>query len=235
MPPSPPPDPRNIDRLYGRQRGHKLRARQHLLLEQALPRLRFPLERASDPATNFKLPIGALRFEVGFGGGEHAEAIARDYPNDGLIAAEVFANGICSLLSRLLPQGAEATAWPVPNLLLWDQDARTLLKALPDACLDTVFLMFPDPWPKSRHTGRRFVGPANAALLARLIRPGGEWRIASDDPTYQDWVRAVMSSDAHFVLDNHERQRPSGWPATRYEAKAIRAGRTPAYWRFLRR
>ncbi len=173
--------------------------------------------------------------EVGFGGGEHAEAIAHAHPHDGLIAAEVFANGICSLLSRLVPDGEEQSSTPPPNLLLWDSDARTLLKALPDASLDAAFLMFPDPWPKSRHAKRRFVGPANLALLARLIRPGGEWRIASDDPTYQDWVRNVMSAQSHFEPDSGRTERPPGWPPTRYEAKALRAGRQPIYWRFVRR
>ncbi len=230
-----PPDPQFQDRLYGRQRGHRLRARQQALLDQALPRIRFPLEHAAKTTTNFKWPIGKLRFEIGFGGGEHAEAIVRAYPGDGLIAAEVFANGICSLLSRLVPEGQEASSALPPNLLLWDGDARTLLRALPDACLDTVFLMFPDPWPKSRHAKRRFVNPANIELLARVIRPGGEWRIASDDPTYQDWVRRVMSAQAPFAGVMEASQRPGDWPATRYETKAEMAERRPAYWSYLRR
>ena len=94
--------------------------------------------------------------------------------------------------------------------------------------------MFPDPWPKSRHAKRRFVGAANVALLARVLRPGGEWRIASDDPTYQDWVRAVMASRPDFVEILQTSERPDGWAPTRYEAKAIRAGRAPVWWRFDR-
>ena len=164
-------------RLYGRQSGHKLRPRQRLLLDATLPRLRFPVEAAATPARGFGRPVAALRVEIGFGGGEHAEAIARAYPGDGLIAAEVFANGICSLLSRLVPEGGEATA-PVPdNLRLWDEDARILLASLPDGALDGAFLMFPDPWPKARHAKRRFVHPANVALLGRLLKPGAEWRL----------------------------------------------------------
>ncbi len=54
----------------------------------------------------------------------------------------------------------------------------TLLRALPDACLDRLFLLFPDPWPKSRHAKRRFVHPALLPEIARVLRPGAEWRIA---------------------------------------------------------
>ncbi len=147
----------------------------------------------------------------------------------------MFLNGVASLLGRLVPSGAEATA-PLPaNLRLWDRDARTLLRALPDRSLDAVFLLFPDPWPKARHAKRRFVHPANVAELARVIRPGGEWRVASDDPTYQDWVRATMAAEHGFTAPPPSPVRPGGWPPTRYEAKALRDGRSPLYWRFERR
>ena len=175
-----------------------------------------------------------MRLEIGFGGGEHAEAIARSRPDDALIACEVFLNGIASLLGRLVPVGEEATA-PVPaNLRLWDRDARTLLRLLPDRSLDGAFLLFPDPWPKARHAKRRFLHPTNVAELARLLRPGAEWRVASDDPTYQQWVGAVMAKEDAFAAPAPAGDRPDGWPPTRYEAKALRAGRRPLYWTFRR-
>ena len=125
----------------------------------------------------------------------------RRNPDVGLIACEVFENGICSLLSRLVPEGAEATA-PLPgNLRLWDDDARVLLRRLPDACLDRLFLLFPDPWPKARHAKRRFVHPAALPELARVLKPGAEWRVASDDPTYQAWVADVLAAQTLFVVD----------------------------------
>ena len=212
----PPPD-----RLYGRSRGHKLRPRQEVLLEVTLPRL---LLRA--------LPAGPLQLEVGFGGGEHALAQVRDHPETTLIACEVFENGICSLLSALVPQGQEAAAPLPPNLRLWTDDARSLLRDLPDACLDKLFLLFPDPWPKARHAKRRFVHPANLPLLARVLKAGAEWRVASDDPSYQAWVRDVMAAQAYFDVSPSAALRPDGWPPTRYESKALRAGRQPLYWSF---
>ena len=159
-------------------------------------------------------------------------AQAASNPAQGLIACEVFENGICSLLSRIAPEGRDA-ALPA-NLMLWDNDARLLLRALPDACLDGLFLLFPDPWPKARHVKRRFVHPAQLPLLARVMKPGGEWRVASDDPTYQTWVTEVMAAQDLFHLQPPTDSRPPGWPPTRYEAKALRAGRTPRYWSFWR-
>jgi tRNA (guanine-N7-)-methyltransferase len=216
----PPPD-----RLYGRARGHKLRPRQERLLDVTLPRLAVP-----DP-----LPPGPLWLEVGFGGGEHALAQVRTHPEATLIAAEVFENGICSLLSALVSEDAPETTAPLPpNLYLWTDDARILLRRLPDACLDRLFLLFPDPWPKARHAKRRFVHPANLPLLARLLKPGADWRVASDDPTYQAWVRDVMAAQTLFTAAEPAATRPDGWPATRYEAKALKAGRQPLYWSFRR-
>ena len=95
--------------------------------------------------------------------------------------------------------------------------------------------MFPDPWPKTRHAKRRFVHPANVAALARAMKPSAEWRVASDDPTYQAWVGEVMAAQRAFEAPPPVTERPAGWPPTRYEAKALRAGRTPLYWSFTRR
>ncbi|MFC0407362.1 tRNA (guanine(46)-N(7))-methyltransferase TrmB [Roseomonas elaeocarpi] len=223
------------NRLYGRRRGHPLRPRQERLLEDAAPRFSADPAGLGDPPALFAKPVGEVWAEVGFGGGEHAEALARANPDVGLIASEVFENGICALLSRLVPDGEEATAPALPNLRLWTRDARHLLAALPEGGLTRLYLMFPDPWPKARHAKRRFVHPAAIPLVARVLRPGGEWRMASDHPIYQAWVEEVFAAQELFepVLDVWE--RPEGWPPTRYEAKAHREGRHPRYWIWRRR
>ena len=220
------------DRLYGRRRGHPLRPRQERLVTLALPRL--TLTDPANPRDGFDITPTALWLEVGFGGGEHALDLAAANPDVALIASEVFENGLCSLLTRIVPEGEEDTAPGLPNLRLWPRDARHLLAALPDGALDGLFLMFPDPWPKTRHSKRRFVHPALLPLLAAKLRPGAEWRIASDDPTYQAWVEEVMGAQDLFVPAARATEHPEGWPRTRYEAKAIAAGRTPIWWTFRR-
>lgn len=214
------------ERLFGRRSGHRLRPRQRWLLDEILPRLRY-----APPAP---LPAAETWLEIGFGGGEHLLAQAAAHPAVGLIGCEVFLPGLCSLLSALLPQGAPPDALPA-RLRIWDGDARRLLRLLPDGALRRVFLLFPDPWPKSRHAARRFVQPATVAEVARVLAPGGEWRLASDDPVYQAWVCAVLAAQTLFSGATPLAERPADWPITRYEAKAHAAGRQPQYWRLLRR
>jgi tRNA (guanine-N7-)-methyltransferase len=223
------------DRLYGRQRSHPLRPRQLVLLTDTLARLRLDIASAPNLARAFAGPVSEIWLEIGFGGGEHAHAQVQANPQAGLIACEVFENGICSLLAKLVPEGGETTAPLPPNLLLWPEDARDLLRALPDANLDRLFLLFPDPWPKARHAKRRFVHPGQLPEVARVLKPGAEWRIASDDPTYQEWTASVLASQALFDVPPPATTRPDGWPPTRYEAKALLAGRRPLYWSLRRR
>jgi len=229
---TPPPDaPAVPDRLYGRRRGHPLRGRQQVLLDVTLPRLLLPAEAAAtNPAAAFPGPVEEVWLEVGFGGGEHSAAQVAAHPQAGLIASEVFENGICALLSKLVPEGGETDAPLPPNLRLWTEDARRLIRSLPEGSLSRLFLMFPDPWPKARHSKRRFVHPSIIPDLACAIRPGGQWRIATDDPTYQAWVMDVMAEQELFEQVSLDLARPEGWPPTRYEAKALREGRQPMYW-----
>lgn len=224
-----------VERLYGRRRGHALSPRQRRLIDLTLPRARLAAAAACDPRAAFRAPVREVWLEVGFGSGEHTAALVEADPEVGVIGSEVFENGIVSLLGRYIPEGAEATALPPANLLLWPEDARALLRLLPDRALARLFLMFPDPWPKARHARRRFVHPMLLPEIARVLAPGGEWRIASDDPTYQAWVAETFAQQRLFEIVAVTDARPAGWPATRYEAKALREGRHPRYWSLIRR
>ncbi|WP_114376921.1 tRNA (guanine(46)-N(7))-methyltransferase TrmB [Elioraea thermophila] len=224
-----------VERLYGRRRGHALRPRQARLLAHTLPRVRLSETAAQSPFAAFPCPVRELWLEVGFGSGEHTAELVARHPEVGIIAAEVFENGIVSFLARYVPEGEEETAALPPNLVLWPDDARALLRLLPEASISRLFLLFPDPWPKARHARRRFVHPALIPLIARVMAPRGEWRIASDDPTYQAWVEETLAGQDRFDIVSVSAIRPEGWPGTRYEAKALREGRTPRYWTLRRR
>jgi tRNA (guanine-N7-)-methyltransferase len=204
-------------------------------MQAVLPRLKFPETAIAAPAAGFGAAPEEVWLEVGFGGGEHARALAAANPAVGLIACEVFENGICSMLSALVPDdGTEAIPVLPGNLRLWAEDARELLARLPPGSLSRLYLMFPDPWPKSRHMKRRFMHPENIALAARALRPGGLWRIATDDPTYQAWTAEILATQDAFAVPPPATERPDGWPPTRYEAKALKAGRSPLYWDLIR-
>jgi tRNA (guanine-N7-)-methyltransferase len=105
--------------------------------------------------------------------------------------------------------------------------------------VDRLFILFPDPWPKRRHHKRRLIQPATLELLARVLKDGGELRFATDDPGYLDWALQRLTGYPDLawqvVAPDDWRRRPADWPATRYEEKALAAGRRPAYLRFLRR
>jgi len=228
------------DRLYGRRSGHRLRTRQRLLLAEILPLLRLAPDHACDPAGAFIPRVGEVWLEVGFGAGEHALATIGAGGRIGLIACEVFENGVASLLSSLVPaslvpEGAEAAPSLPGNLRLWTDDARALIRALPDSSVSRLFLLFPDPWPKARHAKRRFLHPVFLPEIARILSSGAEWRIATDDPVLQAWTAGVLAGQEFFCVPPPLARRPAGWPPTRYEAKALAAGRRPLYWRLIRR
>ena len=145
------------------------------------------------------------------------------------MGCEVYRNGIAALLAQI--EGRDLS-----NIRLWPEDARDLIDRLPDRSVARVFLLFPDPWPKSRHAERRFIGPANLDSLARIMVPGAELRVATDDPTYLAWTLEHLPAHPEFRwragAEAEQHQRPADWPATRYEQKALREGRPPAYLRF---
>lgn len=223
--------PRRLN-LYGRRKGKALRAGRKALVEAALPRLRAVAGDAACPQALFPEPRRALWLEVGFGAGEHLAEQAAAHPDVGIFGAEPYAAGVARLVAYVAERG-------LGNVRIVDGDVRPFLQALPDACLERVFLLFPDPWPKARHAKRRFVNPDNIAQVARTLADHGEWRIATDDAGYCRWTLALLSDHPQFEWQAESpadwRERPPDWPRTRYEAKALAAGRACVYLRFRRR
>lgn len=219
-------------RIHGRRRGHALRRGQQSLMDERLPRLRLDLAAPPDTERLFSRPAGDLWLEIGFGGGEHLAFQAKQHPEIGFIGCEPFINGLAKLLARAQADGLD-------NIRLHDQDARDLLAWLPDACLGRVFVLYPDPWPKKRHWKRRIIAPETVDQLARVMKPGAELRVASDIAGYVDWILRLVPKDGAFAWTARrpaDWRRPfADWPGTRYEAKALREGRTPSYLTFVRR
>ena len=218
--------------FFGRRKGHPLRSRQAELFESLLPRLAINLSAAAgDLRSLFPLAVDDVQLEIGFGGGEHLLARAQANPRIGFIGAEPFVNGMAKALVAI-DQARLA------NLRLHHADAVALLDWLPPASLGRIDLLYPDPWPKRRHWKRRFVNAENIARLARVLRPGGEFRFASDWANYSEWTLARLLRAPQFVWTAERAddwRKP--WPdffRTRYEAKAVREGRVPCYLTFRR-
>jgi tRNA (guanine-N7-)-methyltransferase len=220
-------------RTYGRRKGPRLSARKQTLLDGLLPRLRLDLDAPPPiPLTGlFDPPVESVALEIGFGAGEHLVQQASAYPACGFIGCEVYVNGVAALLGQIEEAGLR-------NIRVHDGDARPVLDWLPEAALSRVFVLFPDPWPKKRHYKRRLISPETLARLARVMRRGAELRIASDIPDYVRTALAAARESGDFEWRAERpsdwRVRPDDWPQTRYERKALAAGRTCSYLSFIR-
>ncbi len=218
--------------FFGRRKGHALRPRQAALFETLLPKLALDLSKPA-PADLRALFDGTddVRLESGFGGGEHLMAEAERSPRTGFIGIEPFVNGMAKALASIDER-------KLTNIRLHHGDATDVLGWLPSASLRRFDLIYPDPWPKRRHWKRRFVQDQSIAAIARIVRPQGEFRFASDIPDYVAWTLARVMHSSHFIwtaaqADNWRKPWP-GFTSTRYEAKAKRQGRVPCYLIFKR-
>jgi tRNA (guanine-N7-)-methyltransferase len=208
--------------FYGRRKGKPLR-RHHLdLMQNLLPQV------AIDLADPLKDASGHRWLEIGFGGGEHMVHQAALHPDVTVIGAEAFLNGVAKALAHV----EEKT---VKNCRIHYGDARALLEALPDGSFERIYLLYPDPWPKERQKRRRFVNDKNLAHFHRLLTANGIFYFASDIPDYVSWTREHIVSHGGFSETGDAAAPYENWTRTRYEAKAIREGRTPAYLTFTKR
>jgi len=232
-----PPATRPHRNFYGRRKGHYTKPTQLAVLEEDLSTLSpGPVDWDVNPD---RTPLDLERLfggrdvwlEVGFGGGEHMVHQAAQNPDVGIIGCEPYIDGVAMLLAKI--REAE-----VDNLRIYPGDVRDLFDVLPDATIARAFLLYPDPWPKSRHHRRRFVTAEHLEPLARVLKPGALFRVATDIPDYVrqtlekvprhgfDWL-AERSADWRLAWDD--------WTPTRYEQKALREGRSPHYLTFRKR
>jgi tRNA (guanine-N7-)-methyltransferase len=219
--------------FFGRRKGHKLRLHQADLIEHLLPRLALDIGKPgpADLAEVFDQPVGGIRLEIGFGGGEHLIAEACALPHAGFIGCEPYVNGMAKILAQIEVHN-------IDNIRLFAGDAAELLAWAPPRSLDRIDLIHPDPWPKRRHWKRRFVQDASLAAMARVLKPDGEFRFVSDIGDYCAWTLSHLSRSSDFVW---MAERASDWrlpwndyTMTRYGLKAEREGRQATYLRFRR-
>jgi tRNA (guanine-N7-)-methyltransferase len=223
-------DPATIRRLYGRRQGHKLRIGQAALVEETLAPLSVPETGALDAHVLFG-EDRALELEIGFGAGEHLAGQAAMRPDTGFIGCEPFLNGVVGALGHIRDGG-------LTNVRLHMGDALEVVERLPDASLSRAYLLHPDPWPKARHAKRRMINHGPLDAIAAKLKPGAEFRLGTDDPTYCRWAMMIMNQRRDFVSTALEPvdflTRPADWPETRYERKARRQGHEVWYFRYIR-
>lgn len=216
-------------RSYGRIKSRPIKPRQAALVEELLPALR-PPQGLFDPRA---LMAGTREawLEIGFGGGEHMASQAARAPDVLIVGCEPFLNGVASAVRHVAEQDLK-------NVRIHDGDARELAARLPDASLDRVFILFPDPWPKARHHKRRIVQSDMVAELARVLKPGGRLRFATDVAGYADWAleRILASPEFDWPAQRADdwRLAPADHITTRYEEKRL-GDCEPVFFDFIRR
>jgi tRNA (guanine-N7-)-methyltransferase len=205
--------------FYGRRKGKPLRRHHVGLMEEMLPTISVDVR---DPLKD----THARRWlEIGFGGGEHLAHQAQLHSEVTIVGAEPYLNGVAKLL-------AEIETRQVQNVKVHYGDARILLEALPDESFERAYLLYPDPWPKERQKKRRFVNPENLSQICRILKPGGHFWFASDIEDYVEWTRAHVSQSKMLEEYGDANEPFENWIRTRYEAKAVREGRSSRYLRF---
>lgn len=223
--------------FYGRIKGKGLKAVQEGYLKD-LPDLALSQVTVDENPTRDKIQPETwfprkqpLWLEVGFGAGEHLVHLAKSNPSVNLIGCEPYINGVATCLGKLRKE-------PQTNLRLHAGDARDLMDVLPDGSVDQFYLLYPDPWPKARHHRRRFVTPEHLGPLARVMRSGAKFHLATD---IEDYVRQALqevigTGKFKWLAEGPEDwQNPwENWLSTRYEQKALRENRRPHYLIFER-
>ncbi|MDR0640285.1 MAG: tRNA (guanosine(46)-N7)-methyltransferase TrmB [Holosporales bacterium] len=202
------------EKFYGRLKSRALTKKQSELFEFLFQRVSITAFREIDIAYR------DVFLEIGFGSGEHLAQLASLNSSKLFVGCEMFINGIASLLTKIEQLN-------LANLKIFQGDARKLLHEIPDKCIDGVFLLFPDPWPKRKHMKRRFIQSDTIVTLHRILKVGGSCRIATDDEGYAGWVEKCFTPfEKHFsieVMDSESRPPESVWPKTRYEQKAVKS------------
>ncbi len=210
-------------RSFGRIKSRAIKPRQAALFETLLPSIALPDPKAGPIDPLALMPeVAEVWLEIGFGGGEHLAEQAARHPDALMIGCEPFLNGVGSALRHIDERALK-------NVRLYADDARDVMTALPDASLDRVMILFPDPWQKARHNKRRLVQDETAAEIARLLKPGGSLRFVTDWKDYADWALERFERTPGLAWQAEEaddwRVAPADHVPTRYEEKKL--GDTP--------
>lgn len=110
-------------------------------------------------------------------------------------------------------------------------DALSFLKKVPDQSVTTVHVYYPDPWWKRKHHKRRVFTTDFVADVQRVLKPDGQFLIATDVHEYYEYVLLLMSE---FKLFDRLPDQDLNEPAhdldylTNFERKFRKEGR-PVY------
>jgi tRNA (guanine-N7-)-methyltransferase len=208
-------------RSFGRIHGRSLGPYQQRLVDELLPQLQPDLGALTPP----------VALEIGFGAGEHLAAQALHNPEKLYVGCEPYINGVAKLLSVIDRQA-------IRNIRIDARDVRELLTQLPERSVQEVFILFPDPWPKTKQKKRRLVNAETLEMLARVHVSGGRLLLATDHEDYACHMLELLLQNPYYrwlarkSADWHT--PPSDWTVTKYQRKTSAEGRPPMFFECVR-
>lgn len=220
-------------RSFGRRKARKLRPAKARLVDEVFAQYLFTFADGETLTPQSLLPgKKEYRLEIGFGDGGHLAFQAKHHPHIGFIGAEPFLNGVAALVEK-------AEEDQLSNIRIYHEDVRVLLMALPDSSVSRVDILFPDPWPKTRHKKRRLVQPETLTMIAHILKTGGILRLASDDTNYVEWMLLCLQDHPYFTWTAKEakdwKNEPADWIQTKYQKKAISESRYSTFLEYVRK
>lgn len=223
-------------RSFGRIKARPIKPRQAALMDTLLPAIAVPDPKTGPLDPKAMMPEATeVWLEIGFGGGEHMAAQAGRRPDVLVIGCEPFLNGVASALRHVEEGGLK-------NVRIHADDARDVVDALPDASIDRVLILFPDPWHKARHNKRRLLQDETAQAFSRILKPGGTLRFVTDWLDYAQWALERLERTPGLERVGPENQNgadqdwfvaPADHVVTRYEEKKL-GDTTPVFLEFRR-
>ena len=225
--------------FFGRRKGKGMSQAKEDLLATHLSDYSITLPTAPSEKLDFTkffdFKPDSFVFEIGYGTGEHLVQMALANPNTAFIGTEVFLNGNASILKKIIDNN-------IKNIRIFPDDANLLFPHIPNDIFKTIFVLYPDPWPKNRNEARRMINENNIQLFHRWLSVDGNLFVASDHPVYIPWVLMVLHTQLGQSLfrwtattSSDFTNPPKDWFTTRYEQKAIAENRKPIYLNFLKK
>ncbi len=212
----------NKIRSFGRIRGKGLSNKVKDIMESVLPKYLINNEININLNKIFN-NTNKNCLEIGFGYGESLAHKAQFYKNKNFVGCEVYTNGVSNLASLLEENNIE-------NAKIFNGDSRIFLENLLDNSLETIYILFPDPWPKKKQNKRRLINEEFIELMYKKLIDNGKVIFVSDIEDYIEWTKEKFNNVNKFI--EKEITKPDWWITTRYQEKAIEAGRNSYFLEF---
>ena len=156
--------------------------------------------------------------DIGTGMGETTLISARENPENDYLAIEVHRPGIGHLLRGIAEFG-------LTNIRVINHDVVDVVNnLLPEQCLSSIYIHFPDPWPKKRHHKRRLVNPDFVNRLITLMKLEGQLYLATDTQELAEHMLAVCDNETGLINlagRGNFSPRPRWRPLTKFEQRGL--------------